>query len=82
MNRYLPRCCKCNNSGWLMEMGIKSKEMSKYHAGNERMSRKRRKLSTGFLKEREGSFQANKVRDAFQMEDPGQAKVETRRGIA
>lgn len=65
-----------------MEMGTERKEMSKYREGNERMSRKRRKLSTGFLKEREGSFQANKVRDAFQMEDPAHAKVETRRGMA
>ena len=65
-----------------MEMGTERKEMSKYHAGNERMSRKRRKLSMEFLKESEESFQANKVRDAFQMEDPAHAKAETQRGIA
>lgn len=44
-------------------MGTEWKEMTKYHWGDKRMSRERRELSTEFLKEGQGLFQA-KIRDA------------------
>lgn len=79
MNWYLSQHGKCNHSGWLTEQrGQNGGRWSNSHGSDKRMSGKRRKWSSGLLKERERFFPGKEDKGYFSMEDPTCTKAETK----